>query len=135
MTGWPDPVAGSTSAPARILLVDDEEALVRAIARVLMSGGYEVATAGDGRRAAELLAHTSFDAVVSDIDMPKMNGVQLLQTVRQLDLDVPVILMTGDPGLTTAMQAVALGAFRYLTKPIDQGRLRNALVGPRHDGS
>ena len=128
MTGWPNPVPGSKSAPARILLVDDEQALVRAIARVLIGKGYEVSTAGDGRRAAELLSQTSFDAVISDIDMPKMNGVQLLQTVRQLDLDVPVILMTGDPGLTTAVQAVALGAFRYLTKPIDTDDLEKVVL-------
>jgi EAL domain-containing protein (putative c-di-GMP-specific phosphodiesterase class I) len=128
MTGLSGPLLGSLETGGRILLVDDEEALVRAIARVLTAKGYDVSTASDGRRAAELLSDTTFDAVVSDIDMPRMNGVQLLQTVRQRDLDVPVILMTGNPSLNTAMQAVALGALQYLTKPIDMAELEKVVV-------
>jgi EAL domain-containing protein (putative c-di-GMP-specific phosphodiesterase class I) len=113
----------SPSGRGRVLVVDDEELLVRALVRTLSAAGYEVSTAVDGRRAAELIADTAFDVVVSDIDMPRMNGIQLLQTVRQRDLDVPVVLMTGNPDLKTAVQAVAHGALQYLIKPVDMEEL------------
>jgi EAL domain-containing protein (putative c-di-GMP-specific phosphodiesterase class I) len=107
----------------RILVVDDEESLIRVIVRVLNSAGYDVATATDGVRATELMAEGTFDAVVSDIDMPRMNGIQLLQAVRRRDLDVPVVLMTGNPGLDTAVQAVTHGALQYLIKPVNTDEL------------
>jgi len=113
------PISASSRNHGRILVVDDEELLVRALVRTLTAAGYEVSTAGDGRKAAELIADTEFDVVVSDIDMPRMNGIQLLQTVRQRDLDVPVVLMTGNPDLKTAVQAVAHGALQYLIKPVN----------------
>jgi len=119
------PVAGA--GQGRVLVVDDEEALVRVIGRVLTSAGHTVLTAGDGKRAAELLEEGTFDAIVSDIDMPKMNGIQLLQTVRQRDADVPVILMTGNPDLETAVQAIAHGALQYLIKPVNTEELRKAV--------
>ncbi len=103
----------------RILVVDDEESLVRVIGRMLTVAGYDVSTAADGRRAVELLGGATFDAIVSDIDMPRMNGIQLLQAIRQRDSDVPVVLMTGNPDLETAVQAVAHGALQYLIKPVD----------------
>jgi EAL domain-containing protein (putative c-di-GMP-specific phosphodiesterase class I) len=112
-------VSASGRNLGRVLVVDDEELLVRALVRTLSAAGYEVSTAGDGRKAAELIAETAFDVVVSDIDMPRMNGIQLLQTVRQRDLDVPVVLMTGNPDLKTAVQAVAHGALQYLIKPVN----------------
>jgi EAL domain-containing protein (putative c-di-GMP-specific phosphodiesterase class I) len=111
----------------RILIVDDEESLVRVLARVLTNAGYDVATAADGAQAVELLANGTFDAVVSDLDMPRMSGMQLLQVVREGDFDVPVILMTGAPKLDTAMSAVSLGALRYLTKPVDTDELKKVI--------
>jgi EAL domain-containing protein (putative c-di-GMP-specific phosphodiesterase class I) len=111
----------------RILLVDDEESLVRVLARVLTNAGYDVDTAVNGEKAVELLAAKTFDAIVSDLDMPRMSGMQLLQVVRRGDLDVPVILMTGAPQLQTAMDAVSLGALSYLTKPVDTDQLKKVI--------
>jgi EAL domain-containing protein (putative c-di-GMP-specific phosphodiesterase class I)/CheY-like chemotaxis protein len=127
MTFPSDSFPAAISAPGRILVVDDEEALVRVVARVLTGAGYEVVTAGDGKRASELLADGGFDAILSDIDMPKMNGIQLLQAVRQRDGDVPVLLMTGNPDLETAVQAIAHGALQYIIKPVDMEDLRKAV--------
>jgi EAL domain-containing protein (putative c-di-GMP-specific phosphodiesterase class I) len=129
MSGSPEGSSpASVRSQGRVLVVDDEEALLRLIGRMLTTAGYEVATAADGGRAAELLTGATFDAVLSDIDMPKMNGIQLLQAVRQRDLDVPVVLMTGNPDVKTAVQAVAHGALQYLIKPVNMEELGAAVA-------
>jgi|SRR5580658_9289896 EAL domain-containing protein (putative c-di-GMP-specific phosphodiesterase class I)/CheY-like chemotaxis protein len=112
----------------RILVVDDEEALLRAIGRSLTAAGYDVATASDGMRAVDLVAQTPFDTIVSDVDMPRMNGIQFLQNIRQRDAEVPVVLMTGNPNLGTAIQAVAHGALQYLIKPVNMQDLLKVLA-------
>jgi EAL domain-containing protein (putative c-di-GMP-specific phosphodiesterase class I) len=117
----------SAKARPRVLVADDEAALVRATARILTSAGYDVTTAANGREAFELLARTTFDVIVSDISMPELDGIQLLRTVRQRDLDVPVVLMTGAPDVATAVQAIAHGALHYLTKPVDALELRDVV--------
>jgi EAL domain-containing protein (putative c-di-GMP-specific phosphodiesterase class I) len=84
-----------------------------------------VTTACDGLDGAQKFKEgEGFDLIVSDIQMPNMSGVELLKSVREKDLDVPVILMTGDPMVESAAQAVEYGALRYLTKPIDIANLR-----------
>ena len=75
-----------------VLLVDDEPTIVRGFARILTSAGFSVQIAHDGREAAELARGMSFDAIVSDIAMPEMTGLQLLRSVREHDLDVPRVL-------------------------------------------
>jgi EAL domain-containing protein (putative c-di-GMP-specific phosphodiesterase class I)/CheY-like chemotaxis protein len=119
---------GAEPRHGRILVVDDEAALVRAIARMLTTAGYEVATAADGMRAVDLVAQTPFDAIVSDIDMPRMTGIQFLKNVRQRDAEVPVILMTGNPDVESAVQAVAHGALQYLIKPVQMEELRKVVA-------
>ncbi len=109
----------ATLRAPRILLVDDEPALLRATTRHLVLARYEVTTAANGREALEKLRQGTFDAIVSDISMPELDGIQLLRAVRADDADVPVILVTGAPDIATAMQAVALGALQYVTKPFD----------------
>jgi EAL domain-containing protein (putative c-di-GMP-specific phosphodiesterase class I) len=84
---------------------------------VLEASGYEVAVAGSGRAAVEEITRCAFDVVVSDIQMPGMTGVDLLRAIRTSDLDVPVILMTGAPSVETAIEALNLGALKYLPKP------------------
>lgn len=107
----------------RVLVVDDDPAVRFIFEALLRESGYVVETAEDGRQAAARLAASPFDVVVSDIRMPDMDGIQLLTEVRGRDLDLPVILVTGGPGLDTAMKAVELGAFRYLLKPVDSATL------------
>ena len=79
--------------------------------------------APDGKVAGEILRNERFDAVLSDISMPTVDGIELLRTVREYDLDIPVILMTGTPEVRTAIKALEHGALRYLTKPIDNHAL------------
>jgi EAL domain-containing protein (putative c-di-GMP-specific phosphodiesterase class I) len=102
----------------RLLLVDDDPAIIRAYASTLARHGVTVLTAFNGKEAAERVKDGSFDVIVSDISMPEMTGIEFLKAVRAHDLDVPVILMTGDPGLESATRAVEYGAFRYLAKPV-----------------
>lgn len=111
----------------RILVADDEPMLLRGLDRVLTRCGYEVVTASDGHQAAELLTRLEFDAIVSDISMPGMNGIQLLRRARERDLDVPVLLVTGAPAVETAVEALEYGAFQYLTKPVDAKRFEQAV--------
>jgi EAL domain-containing protein (putative c-di-GMP-specific phosphodiesterase class I) len=108
---------------SRILLADDDVALSRAVSRVLVADGHDVVTVSSGTEAAEALMKGRFDVVISDVHMPGMSGVELLSLVRAYDLDVPVILMTGDPSVETAAQAVELGALKYMVKPVSNDSL------------
>ena len=101
----------------RVLLVDDEEQLLRAVSRALSKHGYDVVCTPNGVEATHRLDQGSFDLVVSDIAMPGMGGIELLHQVRQHDLDMPVILMTGSPTVDTATKAIQLGVLDYLVKP------------------
>jgi EAL domain-containing protein (putative c-di-GMP-specific phosphodiesterase class I)/ActR/RegA family two-component response regulator len=101
-----------------VLLVDDDAAVIRAYSHVLARHGTTVQTASNGKDAIARLAAGRYDVVVSDISMPEMTGLELLRAVRSVDLDIPVILMTGEPGLESAVQAIEYGAFRYLAKPV-----------------
>lgn len=105
-------------AIGRVLLVDDDPEVRRDYSRLLRSLGCVVETATDGADAIEMLRDASFDLIVSDISMPRLKGTEFLRAVRERDLDVPVILMTGAPAFDTAVEAVEHGAFRYLTKPV-----------------
>ena len=111
----------------RILIVDDEPELRDTYAEILRDEGHEVMTAGSGTEATAVLRCTDLDAVLSDIMMAGMDGLQLLRVIRQSDLDVPVILMTGSPAVETAAAAVEHGALRYLLKPIRPEMLAAAL--------
>ncbi|MFO0565142.1 MAG: EAL domain-containing response regulator [Polyangiaceae bacterium] len=101
-----------------LLLVDDDELLVRSLARVLRARGFVVTTASTGTEAVAQATAQRFDVVLSDISMPGMDGIQLLRRLREKDLLVPVVLITGEPTVSTAMEAVEYGAFRYLSKPV-----------------
>lgn len=102
----------------QVLVVDDEVDVLRAHERALIGAGYLVHTATDGADALAKLGAGEIDAVISDIAMPKMDGIALLRHVRELDLDLPVILITGAPTIESAVEAIRHGAQRYLTKPV-----------------
>jgi EAL domain-containing protein (putative c-di-GMP-specific phosphodiesterase class I) len=106
-------------AGSRVLIVDDEEPLLRIHARALVRSGFVVETALNGDAAMKALRQASFDVILSDIDMPGMNGITLLEQIRAYDLDVPVIMITGAPSMGTAVAAMEHGALRYITKPIE----------------
>lgn len=117
-----------STAVGTVLIADDDPTIVRSLRRSLAALGYDVKTAEDGQQAIDWTQQQSFDAIIADIDMPGLTGIELLKAVRASDPDVPVLLITGDPGLDTAIRAVRFGAFRYLAKPVDLGDLAESLA-------
>ncbi len=115
----------SAGSAGRVLLVDDDPDLLEALRRALAGVGHDVVTATDGLEALRLLdGPDPFDAVVSDISMPRMTGIELLRAVRDRDFDLPVLLITGEPDVATAIEAVEWGAYKYIPKPPDLDVLR-----------
>jgi len=92
--------------------------------RTLVAEGHHVVEASNGREAVERSMEEDFDLIVSDVRMPDMDGLELLRAIHERDADLPVLLITGDPALGTAMKAVEYGALEYLTKPIDSDKLK-----------
>ena len=117
----------ASAARGLVLIADDDDPVRFVIAETLRSAGFEVEDAANGEQALARLASRSFDAVVSDIAMPQMTGVDLLRRIRAFDLDLPVILLTGRPSLETAMEAVEAGALRYFQKPVSTLDLAKAV--------
>ncbi len=111
--------AVTPQAPIRVLVIDDEAGVRRIFTKLLGRAEMEVTEASDGLEALGILETQRFDVILSDITMPGLSGVLLLEAVRKRDLTTQVIFATGNPSLETAMRAVELGALRYLTKPID----------------
>src|SRR5664280_2716919 len=126
-----DPQPSSSSmeiARARhVLLVDDDPSVVRSLSRVLRARGYLTTIATNGQEAVHLVTQVDFDAILTDIAMPGMDGITLLREIRTHDLHVPVILVTGEPAVDTAVQALEYGALNYLTKPVPIDALERAL--------
>jgi EAL domain-containing protein (putative c-di-GMP-specific phosphodiesterase class I) len=116
-TQRPPPMAPTTTGRT-VLIADDEVALAQGVARALVKAGYDVELAHDGNKAISAIMARRFDVILSDIHMPGTSGVELLRVVRAYDLDVPVILMTGEPEVSTAVEAIELGALLYLCKPV-----------------
>ncbi len=114
-------------APA-VLVVDDEPAVARTTERILARQGFRVTVASDGREAIEKAKATAFDAIVSDISMPQMDGRELLKAIRGNNLDVPFVFLTGSPDMESAIEAIEYGAFRYLLKPVPAEDLVNVVT-------
>ncbi len=106
-----------------LLVVDDDEGLRDFYGKCLRQAGLNVEAAADGAQALEVLATRELQAIVTDINMPVYTGLEFLRAVRERDLDIPVILVTGQPDVETAVEAIEYGAFRYLRKPIEPSLL------------
>jgi putative nucleotidyltransferase with HDIG domain len=106
-----------------ILVVDDEEAIREVVSTMLESKGYRCATAHNGRAAQEQVKRQTPDLVLSDMIMPEMGGIQLLEWLRQHDPDVPVIMVTAVHDISTALEAIRRGAYDYILKPFEKDQL------------
>jgi DNA-binding NtrC family response regulator len=107
----------------KILLADDDESLRRVLQFKLKKNGHDVTTVEDGERALDELRRDRWDLLLSDIKMPKVDGIELLETARQVQPDLKVVLITAHATISQAVQAVKLGAFDYITKPFEDDEL------------
>ncbi|MBW2000550.1 MAG: sigma-54-dependent Fis family transcriptional regulator [Deltaproteobacteria bacterium] len=103
--------------PEKILIVDDEIEMLRVLSRLFSRKGYEVHTAQSGKEAWKAIEETMFDLIISDMAMEDISGLELLELVRSIDSSIPFIIITGVGTIETAVQAIKMGAFHYITKP------------------
>src|SRR5262245_37218569 len=110
--------------PGRVLIVDDENAMRLALKALLSKEGYQVETAGSGEEAIRRIQPGSFHVVITDLSMPGVSGMQVLEHARAVDADVAVIMITAYGSEKIAVQAMKLGAVDYLPKPFDNDEVR-----------
>ena len=111
----------------QVLVADDEPNLRRVLRAQLTRDGYDVITVEDGQAALEALETHHVDVIISDLRMPKMDGMTLLKRVVSSQPDVPVIIITAHGTVDTAVEALKLGAFDYVTKPFEQSEFKNVV--------
>ena len=117
----------------KILLIEDEEPIRRVLLRILIdeNKGYQITECQDGKEGFVKLTKEDFDLVLCDIKMPKMDGIEVLQKVRENGINIPFIMLTGHGNISTAVEAMKAGAYDFILKPPDLNRLltavRNAL--------
>ena len=116
---------------ADILIIDDEKAIRKALTEILSAEGYRTEEAGDGEEGLKKFKEKSYDVVLCDIKMPKLDGIEFLLKATESNSDVPVIMISGHGNIETAVDAVKKGAFDYISKPPDLNRMlitiRNAM--------
>lgn len=114
---------------SKILLIEDEAAIRRVLSKILSeeNDSYQVEEAEDGVSGLEKIKNNDYDLVICDIKMPKMDGVELLEEVKKIKPEIPMVMISGHGDMETAIQAMRLGAFDYISKPPDLNRLLNTV--------
>ncbi|KIC91778.1 sigma-54 dependent transcriptional regulator [Flavihumibacter sp. ZG627] len=116
---------------SNILIIDDERAIRKTLGEILSYEGYKIEEASDGEEGLKKFRESTFDVVLCDIKMPKLDGIEFLDKAREANPDVPIIMISGHGTIETAVEAVKKGAFDYISKPPDLNRLlitlRNAM--------
>ena len=113
----------------QVLLIEDEESIRRVMSRILKEENhqYEITEAVDGKQGLDLLFKRQFDLVLCDIKMPKMDGIEVLKKANDEMLNIPFIMLTGHGNIETAVEAMKLGAYDFISKPPDLNRLLNSV--------
>lgn len=113
----------------KILLIEDEAAIRRVLRKILTeeNESYQVTEAEDGLVGVELIKNEDFDLILCDIKMPKMDGMEVLEAIKKLKPEIPVVMISGHGDLETAVNSMRLGAFDYISKPPDLNRLLNTV--------
>ena len=114
---------------SKILIIEDEEPIRRVLVRILKDedSSFEIHEASDGKKGLELINNDSYDLVLCDIKMPKVDGIELLQRTRKTNSTVPFIMLTGHGNIETAVESMKLGAYDFISKPPDLNRLINSV--------
>ncbi len=108
---------------SHILVVDDEELYRRSLQRILQRVGHQVSEAQDATEALNAISDQPFDLVLVDLKMPGLNGIELVRQIRDINPDLPCIMVTGFGTPESSVDALRAGAFWYLEKPFDQSNL------------
>lgn len=108
---------------SKILIIDDEKAIRKTLSEILSFEGYEIEEAADGEEALRMFKTKSYDVVLCDIKMPKVDGIEFLQQATDHNPDTPVIMISGHGNIETAVEAVKKGAYDFIQKPPDLNRL------------
>ncbi len=116
------------SEPLQILIADDEPNMRKVLRVMLEHDGYEVHEAEDGATALALFSENHIDIVITDLKMPKIGGMELLRGIIDLNTDIPVIMITAHGTVDTAVEALKLGAFDYITKPFERREMRQTVA-------
>ncbi|MFV0570913.1 MAG: sigma-54-dependent transcriptional regulator [Xanthomarina gelatinilytica] len=113
----------------RILIIEDEAAIRRVLVKILSeeNNNYQVEEAEDGLKGIEKIKNEDFDLILCDIKMPKMDGVEVLEAVKKIKPEIPIVMISGHGDLDTAVNTMRLGAFDYISKPPDLNRLLNTV--------
>jgi len=113
----------------QVLLIEDEESIRRVMSRILKEENdqYQITEAVDGKQGLDLLFKIQFDLVLCDIKMPKMDGIEVLKKANDEMLNIPFIMLTGHGNIETAVEAMKLGAYDFISKPPDLNRLLNSV--------
>jgi EAL domain-containing protein (putative c-di-GMP-specific phosphodiesterase class I)/CheY-like chemotaxis protein len=122
-----DATVAESSQPRLALLVDGDGGARSGFAQILKAQGWAVVEASNGAEAMKLVGKQPFDAIVGDVAMPGMDGMDFLRSVHEQEPDLPVVMVTGVPALDSATKAVEFGAFRYLKKPVEAELLSSTL--------
>ena len=114
---------------SKILIIEDEEPIRRVLVRILTDedSSFEIHEASDGKKGLDLIKNDSYDLVLCDIKMPKVDGIELLQRTRKTNSTVPFIMLTGHGNIETAVESMKLGAYDFISKPPDLNRLINSV--------
>ena len=114
---------------SKILIIEDEEPIRRVLVRILSDedSSFEIHEASDGKKGLDLIKNDSYDLVLCDIKMPKVDGIELLQRTRKTNSTVPFIMLTGHGNIETAVESMKLGAYDFISKPPDLNRLINSV--------
>jgi DNA-binding NtrC family response regulator len=114
---------------SKILIIEDEASIRRVLTKILTEENdtYQVDEAEDGSLGYQKIAQNDYDLVLCDIKMPKMDGVELLQAVKKIKPEIPIVMISGHGDMETAIQTMRLGAFDYISKPPDLNRLLNTV--------
>jgi two-component system nitrogen regulation response regulator NtrX len=114
---------------SKILIIEDEETIRRVLVKILCeeNESYEVDTAEDGVVGLEKIKENDYDLVLCDIKMPRMDGVELLEAVKKIDTEIPIVMISGHGDMETAINTMRIGAFDYISKPPDLNRLLNTV--------
>ncbi|RYF85378.1 MAG: sigma-54-dependent Fis family transcriptional regulator, partial [Chitinophagaceae bacterium] len=116
---------------ATLLIIDDEKAIRKTLSEILSFEGYKIEEAADGEEGLKKFKEKTFDVVLCDIKMPKIDGMEFLQKATEANPDVPIIMISGHGNIETAVEAVKKGAYDFIQKPPDLNRLlitiRNAM--------